>query len=63
MVSLVLSFVVLLLGYFVYGKVVERVFAPDNRQTPAYTRQDGVDFIPMPTWKAFLVQLLKRNIQ
>ncbi|MBQ3880606.1 MAG: carbon starvation protein A [Oscillospiraceae bacterium] len=58
MVSLVLSFVVLLLGYFVYGKVVERVFAPDNRQTPAYTRQDGVDFIPMPTWKAFLVQLL-----
>jgi carbon starvation protein CstA len=49
---------VLLAGYFVYGGVVEKVFAPDGRETPAYTRQDGVDFIPLPTWKAFLVQLL-----
>ena len=58
MISLVLSFAVLVAGYFVYGRIVERVFAPDDRETPAYAKQDGVDFIPMPTWKAFLVQLL-----
>ena len=58
MISLILSFVVLLLGYLLYGRVVERVFAPDDRQTPAYRLEDGVDFVPMKTWKAFLVQLL-----
>ena len=58
MISLVLSFAVLIVGYLVYGKVVEKVFAPDDRKTPAYAKEDGVDYIPMPTWKAFLVQLL-----
>ena len=58
MISLILSFVVLIVGYFVYGRIVEGVFVPDGRETPAYTRYDGVDFMPMPTWKAFLVQLL-----
>ncbi|MBO4383914.1 MAG: carbon starvation protein A [Clostridia bacterium] len=58
MISLLLSFGVLIAGYFLYGRVVERVFAPDDRKTPAFSKQDGVDFIPMPTWKAFLVQLL-----
>ncbi len=48
----------LITGYFVYGRIVEKVFAPDDRETPAYTKNDGVDFIPMPTWKAYLVQLL-----
>ena len=46
------------MGYLVYGSIIEAVFAPDNRKTPAYTREDGVDFMPMPAWKAFLVQLL-----
>ncbi len=58
MISLILSFAVLLIGFFVYGRIIEMVFAPDDRETPAYTRQDGVDFMPMPAWKAFLVQLL-----
>lgn len=58
MISLILSFAVLLIGFFVYGRIIERGFAPDDRKTPAYTRQDGVDFMPMPAWKAFLVQLL-----
>ncbi len=58
MISLVLSFAVLVAGYFLYGRVVERVFGPDDRKTPAYAKRDGVDFLPMPTWKAFLVQLL-----
>jgi carbon starvation protein CstA len=58
MISLIMAFALLIQGYFLYGRVVERVFAPDDRKTPAYAREDGVDFIPMPTWKAFLVQLL-----
>ena len=58
MVSLILSFVVLIIGYLTYSRLVEWVFGPDDRRTPAYTREDGVDFVPMKTWKAFLVQLL-----
>ncbi len=58
MISLTLSFVVLIVGYLIYGRIIERIFAPDDRTTPAYAKQDGVDFMPMPTWKAFLVQLL-----
>ena len=58
MISLIISLLVLIGGYFIYGRLIEWVFGPDDRKTPAYTRQDGVDFIPMPTWKAFLVQLL-----
>ena len=58
MISLILSFVVLLVGYFVYSRVTEKVFAPDDRETPAIAINDGVDCVPMKTWKAFLVQLL-----
>ena len=58
MISLILSFAVLVAGYLFYGKLAENIFSPDDRKTPAYLRQDGVDFIPLPTWKAFLVQLL-----
>ncbi len=58
MISLILALVVLLVGFAVYGKVVERVFGPDDRQTPAIAINDGVDCVPMKPWKAFLVQLL-----
>ena len=58
MISLIISFVVLLVGYFTYGKLVEKIFLPDDRVTPANRINDGVDFVPMKTWKAFLVQLL-----
>ncbi len=58
MISLILSFIVLIVGYFVYGRVVERVFSPDDRQTPANRLNDGVDYVPMKTWRAFPVQLL-----
>ena len=58
MISLILSFAVLVLGYLVYGRIVEKAFSPDDRETPAYASRDDVDFLPMPTWKAFLVQLL-----
>lgn len=58
MISLLISFAVLVIGFFTYGKLVEKVFSPDNRETPAYEINDGVDFVPLKTGKAFLVQLL-----
>lgn len=49
----------LVLGYFTYGKYVEKVFGIDEqRTTPAYTNQDGVDFVPMEWKRASMVQLL-----
>jgi len=49
----------LILGYFTYGKFVETIFGIDeNRQTPCYTMNDGVDYISLPTWKVFFIQLL-----
>ena len=58
MISLLISFAVLIVGYIVYGRVAEKIFAPDDRQTPAIAINDGVDCVPMKKWKAFLVQLL-----
>lgn len=58
MISLLLSFVALILGYAVYGKVVERIFGPDNRPTPAIAHPDGVDYIALPSWKVFMIQFL-----
>lgn len=45
-------------GYFVWGRVTDKVFAPDDRATPAIALNDGVDCVPVKTWKAFLIQLL-----
>lgn len=59
MITFILSIVVLLLGYFFYSRVIERIAGIDpNRETPAYTLKDGVDYIPMPWWKIFLIQFL-----
>ena len=58
MISLLISFGILILGYMIYGRVAEAVFAPDDRKTPAVAINDGVDCVPMKPWKAFLVQLL-----
>ena len=58
MVSLFLSFAVLLIGFLTYGRLVDRVFKPDDRKTPAIGNEDGVDFVPLNDAKAFLVQLL-----
>ena len=48
----------LIVGYFVYGRIVERIFAPDDRPTPAVANPDGVDTMPLPLWKNNLIQLL-----
>lgn len=58
MISLLIAFAVLIIGYLVYSRVTEKIFSPDSRQTPALAQNDGVDCVPMKTWKAFLVQLL-----
>lgn len=59
MISFLISIVVLVLGYFVYGNYIERKFEIDpNRPTPAITKQDGVDYVPLPLGKIFLIQFL-----
>ncbi len=59
MISFFSSITLLLLGYLLYSKFIEKVFGMDkNRQTPAYTKQDGVDYIPMSWGKIFLIQFL-----
>lgn len=58
MITFIIAVIILLAGYFLYGKLVERVFCPDDRPTPAIAHPDGVDYIPMKTWRVFLVQLL-----
>ena len=58
MVSFLIAVALLVAGYLFYGKLVEKSFSPDDRATPAVRINDGVDYIPMPTWKVFLIQLL-----
>ena len=48
----------LVAGYFAYGKLVEKIFLPDDRKTPAVDHPDGVDTLPLPQWKNMLIQLL-----
>src|SRR5574344_1087348 len=59
MVTFITSLLLLVLGYVVYGAFVDTVFGADpQRKTPCYTSRDDVDYIPMPTWKVFLIQFL-----
>ncbi|KKB40285.1 carbon starvation protein A [Bacillus thermotolerans] len=59
MVTFLASLLLLVVGYMTYSKVVERVFViNDNQKTPAYTKQDGMDYMPMSWWKGSLIQLL-----
>ncbi|MEN0645203.1 carbon starvation CstA family protein [Alkalicoccobacillus gibsonii] len=51
--------VLLIVGYFTYGKIVEKIFVPKpERTTPAYTKGDGVDYLPMSINKNSLIQLI-----
>lgn len=58
MITFIIALAILIAGYFLYGKLTERVFCPDDRPTPAVEHPDGVDYVPMKTWRVFLVQLL-----
>ncbi len=58
MISFTISLIALIIGYIVYGRFVAKMFGSDNRTTPAYNMQDGMDYIPMPTWKIYMIQFL-----
>lgn len=55
----VLAVVALVVGYAIYGTLVAKIFGADpKRPTPAQTMADGVDYVEMPMWKVWLIQLL-----
>ena len=58
MVTFFIAVILLIGGYLIYSRVSEKVFAIDNRKTPAIANPDGVDITPLPKWKAFLIELL-----
>ncbi len=59
MTTFLIALAILVLGYFFYGLIVERIIGSDpKRKMPCYTKQDGIDYIPLPTWKVFLIQFL-----
>ena len=58
MVSFFLCLAVLICGYLFYGKIVDNAFNPDDRETPAVAINDGIDYVVLPQWKLFMIQLL-----
>ena len=59
MITFFICILALLLGYFIYSRFIERIEKIDpDQQTPAYRLNDGVDFVPMPWWRVFLIQFL-----
>ncbi len=59
MYTFLISILLLVIGYLTYGKFVERVFGADpKRPTPAIANPDGVDYVPMPAWKVYMIQFL-----
>lgn len=59
MTQFIIGIIILIVGYFVYGRVVDNHFgADDSIETPATRLEDGIDFIPMSWGRIFLIQLL-----
>ena len=58
MVTFLGALATLIVGYIVYGAIVDRAFGRTGQTAPAIRLEDGVDYIPLPTWKVFLIQLL-----
>ena len=58
MITFFIGLAILVIGGFLYSKLCVKVFEPDDRKTPCYTKADGVDFVPLPLWKNSLINLL-----
>lgn len=59
MISFFICIGFLLGGYFIYGRITEKIFGADkNKVTPAIKKNDGIDFSPLPTWKIYMIQFL-----
>ena len=58
MITFIIGLVILGLGGFFYGRFVERFFGISDKPTPAITKADGVDFVPMASWRNGLIHLL-----
>ena len=58
MITFIIGLLLLMIGGTVYGAVCQRIFKPDDRETPAVRLNDGVDYVPMNKWKNSLIQLL-----
>lgn len=59
MITFIIAIILLLLGYFLYSKFIERILEIDpQRPTPAVAHPDGVDFVPMKPWRIYLIQFL-----
>ncbi|KGA97656.1 CstA-like carbon starvation protein [Alkalihalobacillus alcalophilus ATCC 27647 = CGMCC 1.3604] len=59
MITFFSAIILLIIAYFTYGKFVEKQFRPtDDRSTPAYANNDGIDYVPMHKQKNALIQLL-----
>jgi carbon starvation protein CstA len=59
MISFIISILVLIIGYFTYGKLVEKIFGvQEHRKTPAIRLRDDVDYMPLSTWRVFMIQFL-----
>lgn len=58
MIYLLIGVLILVVGGWFYGKYCEKQFGPDERKTPAFTKKDGVDYVPMKGWRNTLINLL-----
>ena len=59
MITFLIALAALVVGFVLYGTLVEKVFGIDpGRTTPAVSQSDGVDYVPMKPWRVFLIQFL-----
>ena len=58
MITFIIGLIILGLGYIFYSRYIERIFAPDDRKTPAVEFNDGVDYVPMTKNRNSLIHLL-----
>jgi len=59
MITFFICVAILVIGYFTYGTIVDRIISPsDEFETPAIRMADGVDYVELPWWKVLLTQFL-----